>query len=83
MTNDTSCQTDFQSEIGRPRYNDADHLISALIKYIKSLEKQLDEKQKLFYKIFIVILIATSLLVATIKLIKVLLKISILMRNLK
>ena len=80
MTNDTSCQTDFQSEIGRPRYNDADHLISALI---KSLEKQLDEKQKLLYKIFIVILIATSLLVATIKLIKVLLKISILMRNLK
>ena len=45
MTNDTSCQTDFQSEIGRPRYNDSDHLISALNKHIKSLEKQLDEKQ--------------------------------------
>ena len=45
VTNDTSCQTDFQSEIGRPRYNDGDHLISALNKHIKSLEKQLDEKQ--------------------------------------
>ena len=45
MINDTSCQTDFQSEICRPRYNDADHLISALNKHIKSLEKQLDEKQ--------------------------------------
>ena len=45
VTNDTSCQTDFQSEIGRPRYNDSDHLISALNKHIKSLEKQLDEKQ--------------------------------------
>ena len=45
VTNDTSCQTDFQSQIGRPRYNDADHLISALNKHIKSLEKQLDEKQ--------------------------------------
>ena len=30
VTNDTSCQTDFQSEICRPRYNDVDHLISAL-----------------------------------------------------
>ena len=45
VTNDTSFQTDFQSEIGRPRYNDADHLISALNKHIKSLEKQLVEKQ--------------------------------------
>ena len=45
VTNDTSCQTDFQSEIGRPRYNEADHLISGLNKDIKSLEKQLDEKQ--------------------------------------
>ena len=45
MTNDTSCQTDFQSEIGRPRYNEADHLIPALNKHIQSLEKQLDEKQ--------------------------------------
>ena len=45
MTNDTSCQTDFQSEICRLRYNDADHLISALNKHIKSLEKQFDEKQ--------------------------------------
>ena len=47
VTNDTSCQTGFQSEIGRSRYNDANHLISALNKHIKSLEKQLelDEKQ--------------------------------------
>ena len=45
LTNDTSCQTDFQSEIGRPRYNDDDHLISELNKHIKSFEKQLDEKQ--------------------------------------
>ena len=46
MTNDTSCQTDFQSKIGRPRYNDSDDLISAsLNKHIKSLEKQLDEKK--------------------------------------
>ena len=44
VANDTSYQTDFQSEIGRPRYNDADNLISALYKHIKSLEKQLDEK---------------------------------------
>ena len=45
VTNDTCYQTDFPSEISRPRYNDADHLISALNKHIKSLEKQLDEKQ--------------------------------------
>ena len=45
VTNDTSCQTDFQSDIGRPRYNDADHLISTLNKHIKSLEKQFDEKR--------------------------------------
>ena len=45
VTQDTSCQTDFQSEIGRPRYNEANHLISALNKHIQSLEKQLDEKQ--------------------------------------
>ena len=45
VTNDTSCQTDFQSEICRPRYKDVDHLISTLNKHIKSLEKQLDEKQ--------------------------------------
>ena len=45
VTNDASCQTDFQSEIGRPRYNEANHLISALNKHIQSLEKQLDEKQ--------------------------------------
>ena len=44
VTNDTSCQTDFQSEIDRPRYNEADHLISALNKHIQSLEKQLGEK---------------------------------------
>ena len=40
MTNDKNCQTDFQSEIGRPRYTDIDHLISALNKHIKSLEKR-------------------------------------------
>ena len=40
VTNDTSCQTDFKSEIGRPRYNSADHLISALNKHIRSLEKK-------------------------------------------
>ena len=45
VTKDTSCQTDFQSEIVRPRYNEANHLISALNKHIQSLEKQLDEKQ--------------------------------------
>ena len=45
VTNDASCQTDFQSAISKPRYNDADHFISALNKHIKSLEKQLDEKQ--------------------------------------
>ena len=45
MTNDTSWQTDFKSGIDRPRYNDADNFISALNKHIKSLEKQLDEKQ--------------------------------------
>ena len=50
MTNDTSCQTDFQSKIGRPRYNDSDDLISAsLNKHIKSLEKQLDEKKIIIY----------------------------------
>ena len=45
VTKDTSCQTDFQSEIVRPRYNEANHLISALNKHIQSLEKQLDEKK--------------------------------------
>ena len=45
VTNDTSCQTDFKSEIGRPRYNEADQLTSALNKHSQSLEKQLDEKQ--------------------------------------
>ena len=45
VTKDTSYQTDFQSEISRPRYNEANHLISALNKHIQSLEKQLDEKQ--------------------------------------
>ena len=45
VTNGTSCQTDFQSESGRQRYNDADHLTSALNKHRKSLENQLDEKQ--------------------------------------
>ena len=45
VTKDTSCQTDFQSEISRPKYNEANHLISALNKHLKILEKQLDEKQ--------------------------------------
>ena len=45
MTNDTSCQKNFQSEFGRPRYNDANHLISALNKHLKSFGKKLDEKQ--------------------------------------
>ena len=45
VTNDTSCQTDFQNETVRPRYNEADHLISTLNKHIQSLETQLDEKQ--------------------------------------
>ena len=45
VTKDTSCQTDFQSEIGRPRFNEANHLICALNKHIQSLEKQLDDKQ--------------------------------------
>ena len=45
MTNDKSCLTDFQSKTGRPRYNDADHLISAFNKHIKSLQKQLGGNQ--------------------------------------
>ena len=45
VTKDTSCQTDFQSEIVTPKYNEANHLIFALNKHIQSLEKQLDEKQ--------------------------------------
>ena len=45
VTNNTTCQTDFQSEIGRRRYIDADHMISALNKHVKGFEKQLDEKQ--------------------------------------
>ena len=45
VTNDRNCQTDFQSEKGRARYNESDHLISALNKHMQSLEKQLDEKQ--------------------------------------
>ena len=36
VTNDTSCQTDFQSEIGRPIFSEVDYLISALNKHIKS-----------------------------------------------
>ena len=36
VTNDTSCQTDFQSEIGRPIFSEVDCLISALNKHIKS-----------------------------------------------
>ena len=47
MRNYASCQTDFQSKIGKPRYNEADHLITALKKHIQSLEKQLNEKQKI------------------------------------
>ena len=39
VTNDTSCQTDFQREIGRPRYNNTDHLISPLNKHIKKSRK--------------------------------------------
>ena len=39
VTNDASYQTYFQSKIGRPRYNDADHLTSALNKQIKSFRK--------------------------------------------
>ena len=76
VTNNTSCQTDFQSEIGRRRYIDADHLISALNKHVKGLEKQLDEKQiiiETLLQIFMIVLITTSLLIATLK---VLLKIS-------
>ena len=38
VTNNTRCQTDFQSKIGRPKYNEADHLISALNIHIQSLE---------------------------------------------
>ena len=45
VTNDASRQMDLQSEIVRPRCNEADHLILALNKHIQSLEKQLDEKQ--------------------------------------
>ena len=73
VTNDTSCQTDFQSVIGRPRYNEADHLISALNKHIQSLEKQLDEKQIIIETLSQNIQNCsynTSLLIVTIKLIK-------------
>ena len=45
MTNDASCQTNFQRKIGRPRYYEADHLISALNKHMQSLEKRLEGKQ--------------------------------------
>ena len=45
MTNDASCQTNFQRKIGRPRYYEADHLISALNKHMQSLEKGLEGKQ--------------------------------------
>ena len=47
MRNYARCQTDFQSKIGKPRYNEADHLITALKKHIQSLKKQLNEKQKI------------------------------------
>ena len=87
VTNDTSCQTDFQSEIGRPRYNEADHLISALNKHIKSLEKQLDEKQTIIETLLQNIQNCSYnnvLLLATVTLTKFLAKISVLlMRNLK
>ena len=45
VTNDTSYQKNFQSEISRPRYNEAGHLISALNIHVQRLEKELDEKQ--------------------------------------
>ena len=45
MTNDASWQTNFQRKIGRPRYYEADHLISALNKHMQSLEKRLEGKQ--------------------------------------
>ena len=87
MTNDISCQTDFQSEIGRPRYNEADHLISALNKHIKSLEKQLDEKQTIIETLLQNIQNCSYnnvLPLATVKLTKFLARISVLlMRNLK
>ena len=73
VTNDTSCQTDFQSVIGRPRYNEADHLIFGLNKHIQSLEKQLDEKQIIIETLSQNIQNCsynTSLLIVTIKLIK-------------
>ena len=38
-------KTNFQNEISRPKYNEADHLKSALNNHIQSLEKLLDEKQ--------------------------------------
>ena len=76
VTNDASCQTNFQSEFGRPRYNDADHLISALNKHLKSFEKKLDEKQIIIETLLQNVLITTLLLIAIIKLIKFLLKIS-------
>ena len=76
VTNDISCQTDFQCEIGRPRYNDADHLISALNKHLKSFEKKLDEKQIIIETLLQNVLITTLLLIAIIKLIRFLLKIS-------
>ena len=75
--------------VGRPRYNEAGHLIFALNKHMQNLEKQLDEKQ-----IIIETLIETKysefffrttlLLMAIIKKIKFLLKISTrLIRKLK
>ena len=35
----------FKGKLNRTRYNEANHLISALNKHIQSLEKHLDEKQ--------------------------------------
>ena len=40
VSNDKSCQTNFQRKIDRSRYNEDGRLISALNKHIQSLEKQ-------------------------------------------
>ena len=52
VTEDISCQTDFQDDVCRTKYNESDPLICALKKHIQSLERQLDEKQIIIESLF-------------------------------
>ena len=85
MTNDASCQTNFQRKIGRPRYYEADHLISALNKHMQSLEKRLEGKQINIENLLQSIQNCSynNIVIATMKLMRFLLKTStLLMRKL-